>query len=88
MILESVVIVTFALLLDFLVGDPKTRYHPTAWIGKLIASLVPFTKSMIINDTIKPDILPPIKNLRITHKPNAIINERNNGQNISCNGTS
>jgi len=45
MILESIVIVTFALLLDFLVGDPKTRYHPTAWIGKLIASLVPFTKS-------------------------------------------
>jgi len=45
MILESVVIVTFALLLDFLVGDPKTKYHPTAWIGKLIASLVPFTKS-------------------------------------------
>jgi len=45
MILESVVIVAFALLLDFLVGDPKTKYHPTAWIGKLIASLVPFTKS-------------------------------------------
>jgi adenosylcobinamide-phosphate synthase len=45
MILESVVIVGFALLLDFLVGDPKTKYHPTAWIGKLIASLVPFTKS-------------------------------------------
>ena len=45
MILESVIIVGFALLLDFLVGDPKTRYHPTAWIGKLIASIVPFTKS-------------------------------------------
>ena len=45
MILESIVIVAFALLLDFLVGDPKTKYHPTAWIGKLIASLVPFTKS-------------------------------------------
>ena len=45
MILESVVIVGFALLLDFLVGDPKTKYHPTAWIGKLISSLVPFTKS-------------------------------------------
>ena len=45
MILESIVIVGFALLLDFLVGDPKTKYHPTAWIGKLIASLVPFTKS-------------------------------------------
>jgi adenosylcobinamide-phosphate synthase len=45
MILESIVIVGFALLLDFLVGDPKTKYHPTAWIGKLIALLVPFTKS-------------------------------------------
>jgi len=45
MILESVVIVGFALLLDFLVGDPRTKYHPTAWMGKLIASLVPFTKS-------------------------------------------
>jgi len=45
MILESLVIVGFALLLDFLVGDPRTRYHPTAWMGKLIAFLVPFTKS-------------------------------------------
>ena len=45
MILESIVIVGFALLLDFLVGDPKTKYHPTAWMGKLIALLVPFTKS-------------------------------------------
>ena len=46
MILENIVIVGFALLLDFLVGDPKTRYHPTAWVGKLIASIVPFTKSL------------------------------------------
>jgi len=45
MILESVVIVGFALLLDFFIGDPKTKYHPTAWMGKLIASLVPFAKS-------------------------------------------
>jgi len=45
MILESVVIVGFALLLDFFIGDPKTKYHPTAWMGKLIALLVPFTKS-------------------------------------------
>jgi len=45
MILESLVIVGFALLLDFLIGDPKTKYHPTAWMGKLIALLVPFTKS-------------------------------------------
>jgi len=53
MILESVVIVTFALLLDFLVGDPKTKYHPTAWIGKLIASLVPFTKS----DSVRKELI-------------------------------
>ena len=45
MILEGVIIVAFALLLDFLVGDPRTKYHPTAWIGKLIAVLVPFTRN-------------------------------------------
>jgi len=53
MILESVVIVVFALLLDFLVGDPKTKYHPTAWIGKLIALLVPFTKS----DSVRKELI-------------------------------
>ncbi len=53
MILESVVIVGFALLLDFLVGDPKTKYHPTAWMGKLIASLVPFAK----NNSAKRELL-------------------------------
>ncbi|SUZ80300.1 uncharacterized protein METZ01_LOCUS33154 [marine metagenome] len=31
--------------MDFLIGDPKTKYHPTAWIGKLIAVLVPFTRN-------------------------------------------
>ena len=45
MVLEGIVIVGFALLLDFLIGDPKTKYHPTAWIGKLIAVLVPFTRN-------------------------------------------
>ena len=45
MILEGIIVVAFALLLDFLVGDPKTKYHPTAWMGKLIASLVPFAKN-------------------------------------------
>jgi len=45
MILEGIIIVGFALLLDFLIGDPKTKYHPTAWIGKLIAVLVPFTRN-------------------------------------------
>ncbi len=45
MIIESILIVTFALGLDFLLGDPKNRYHPTAWIGKFIATLVPLAKS-------------------------------------------
>ena len=31
--------------MDFLIGDPKTKYHPTAWIGKLIAVLVPFSRN-------------------------------------------
>ena len=57
MILESVVIVAFALLLDFFIGDPKTKYHPTAWIGKLIASLVPFTKSNSIRKELIGGIL-------------------------------
>ena len=35
MISERVVIVGFALLLDFVVGDPRMKYHPTAWRGKL-----------------------------------------------------
>lgn len=53
MLLESIIIVGFALLLDFLAGDPKTKYHPTAWIGKLIASLVPFTK----NNSVKKELI-------------------------------
>ena len=45
MIIESILIVAFALGLDFAVGDPKNKYHPTAWIGKLIAKLTPFAKN-------------------------------------------
>ena len=41
MILESLIIVGFALVLDLIFGDPKNRYHPTAWIGGLIAKLTP-----------------------------------------------
>ena len=41
MIIESLVIVGFALILDLAFGDPKNRYHPTAWIGELIAKLTP-----------------------------------------------
>ncbi|RNJ76481.1 MAG: cobalamin biosynthesis protein [Nitrosopumilus sp. H8] len=38
------VIVSLALVLDIALGDPKSRYHPTAWIGSLIALLVPLAK--------------------------------------------
>ena len=39
MILESIVIIGFAILLDLVFGDPKNRYHPTAWIGMLIGTI-------------------------------------------------
>ena len=45
MILESIVVVAFALGIDFVFGDPKNRYHPTAWIGTLIAKLTPLAKN-------------------------------------------
>lgn len=45
MIVESVVIVLAALGIDFMFGDPRSRYHPTAWIGRLIGRMVPIMKS-------------------------------------------
>jgi adenosylcobinamide-phosphate synthase len=45
MILEPIVIIAFALGIDFVFGDPKNRYHPTAWIGTLIAKLTPLAKN-------------------------------------------
>ena len=45
MILEPIVIVAFALGMDFVFGDPKNKYHPTAWIGILIAKLTPLAKN-------------------------------------------
>ena len=44
MISESILIVFFALVLDFAVGDPRNKFHPTAWIGSLIAKLTPQIK--------------------------------------------
>ncbi len=44
MIVESILVVFFALALDFAVGDPRNKFHPTAWIGSLIAKLAPHTK--------------------------------------------
>lgn len=45
MILIPIIAVMFALTLDFLFGDPKNRYHPTVWMGKLIGKSVPYAKS-------------------------------------------
>ena len=45
MIFESIVIIAFALGIDFVLGDPKNKYHPTAWIGTLIAKLTPLAKN-------------------------------------------
>jgi adenosylcobinamide-phosphate synthase len=45
LITESILIVFFALVLDFAVGDPRNKFHPTVWIGSLIAKLTPHTKN-------------------------------------------
>jgi adenosylcobinamide-phosphate synthase len=42
---ESILVVVFAIALDFILGDPRSKYHPTAWIGKLIAKITPFAKN-------------------------------------------
>ena len=45
MILESILIIGFALFLDMIFGDPKNRYHPTAWIGNLIGLITTRVKN-------------------------------------------
>jgi adenosylcobinamide-phosphate synthase len=45
LIIESLLVIFFALLVDFTLGDPKNKYHPTAWIGSLIAKLTPICKN-------------------------------------------
>ena len=45
MIIEYLLVVGLAILLDFKFGDPKNKYHPTAWIGTLIAKLTPTAKN-------------------------------------------
>ena len=41
LILELVLVVLGAIAIDLAFGDPKNRYHPTAWIGRLISVMVP-----------------------------------------------
>lgn len=45
MVIESILIVFFAIILDLTVGDPRNKFHPTAWIGSFIAKLTPHTKN-------------------------------------------
>jgi adenosylcobinamide-phosphate synthase len=45
LILVPILIAVGALALDFAFGDPKNKLHPTAWVGKVVAWLVPIVKS-------------------------------------------
>ena len=45
MILESIVVIGLAIFLDLVFGDPRNKYHPTAWIGKFVSNLVPLFKN-------------------------------------------
>lgn len=51
MILESIFIVGIAIFIDLTLGDPKNKYHPTVWMGQLIATLTPIAKNQ--NPTIE-----------------------------------
>jgi adenosylcobinamide-phosphate synthase len=46
LILIPIIAVILALVLDFVFGDPKNRYHPTVWMGQLIGKFVPYTRSI------------------------------------------
>lgn len=45
MIIESIFVIGLAISLDLKFGDPKNKYHPTAWIGTLIAKFTPIAKN-------------------------------------------
>ena len=45
MMIMLVLSIVFAVTLDLALGDPKNRYHPTAWIGTLIGKLAPLARS-------------------------------------------
>lgn len=49
MIAEILLILGAAVALDLAVGDPPNRLHPTAWIGRLISTIIPKLKSRSAN---------------------------------------
>ncbi len=57
MIIESILIVFVAISIDFLLGDPKNRFHPTAWMGNLIAKFTPPLKNFSNNEKLGGIIL-------------------------------
>ena len=38
--------VVFALVIDFTLGEPRNKYHPTVWAGTIVGKLVPLARSM------------------------------------------
>ncbi|OLC91355.1 MAG: cobalamin biosynthesis protein CobD [Thaumarchaeota archaeon 13_1_40CM_3_38_6] len=45
MIVIPIFAVILALAIDFAFGDPKNKYHPTVWIGKLVSKVVSLARS-------------------------------------------
>src|SRR5207249_9572628 len=45
MIVIPIFAVILALAIDFVFGDPKNKYHPTVWIGKLVSKIVYIARS-------------------------------------------
>ena len=45
MIILSIIAIVFALAIDFALGEPKNKLHPTVWIGTFIGKLVPLAHS-------------------------------------------
>lgn len=45
MIEEVILILVAAVALDFIVGDPSNKVHPTAWIGRLVSVITPKLRS-------------------------------------------
>src|SRR2546422_9626800 len=39
MILIPILAIVLALSIDFAFGDPKNKYHPTVWAGKLVSKI-------------------------------------------------
>lgn len=57
MIIEPILIIFFAFVLDWIFGDPKNRYHPTAWIGWIISKITIYTKTKFQHEKINGIII-------------------------------